>query len=441
MNKDEYDIEDDNFSKTIRSMKNMYDNSSFNQKIKKIYIEPQDFNDLSKYEKNSLKSIANIFGIDKDKEISYDTLKQIIDNLAKYKTDVEKGYLLALFFPEKVKNIHQINPFPIPTYTYIQKFSVQIKPNTKGCFLIQAVSPILLDRSQQTNNRSNLWINTSENLDGLTFGASSDFTPVYNTLAPVGAFNTYVLQACKIGVKYHGRGDVLSGYFGASYHLTAGSGFTADPNTTVFNFVDDSPNSVIADVTEGVSAIYYPADYSYMNFLRVNSDNTGEKLMSTSHRLNIYGMGLPPEVLTGKAAGVTLTYCAIYNVIPTPQFSELLPLDYNVEDSSLDLLDLSKFVPQSGLVVHKNNDSEAIERLFSLPSHIRKQAMEQVRIYNNNNDKKVSLADVLKDAINPRVPYQFTFSKEFWTDAGFVNQTRKNAVDQLNNFNVNDRYS
>ena len=436
---DDDNMRGDDFSKTIQSLKNMYDNSAFNsKKEKKIFISGDDFNDLSRFEKNTIKGIANIFGIDRDKDVSYETLKQAIDNLTRYKTDVEKGYLLALFFPEKIRNIHQINPFPIPTYTYIQKFNVQIKPNTKGCFLVQAVSPILLDQTQINNNRSNLWINSSENLDGLSSSVVGDFTPIFGSLAPTGMFNTYILQACKISVKYHGRPDVISGYFGASYHLTSISGFQPDTAVSSFNYVDDCPNSALADVSEGISAIYYPPDYSYMNFLRVNSDNTNEKLMSTSHRLNIYGMGLPPEVLTGRSAGVTLSYCAIYNVIPTPGFTDLLPLDYNIEDSSLDLLDVSKFVPHSGLVAHKNSDASAIEKLLSLPSNIRKKALDAVRTHNATNDNKITVVDALKDIINTPQS-NIVYSKDLWNDANYTSKQRINSVNQLNSFNTGSR--
>ena len=433
-------FEEDKFRKTIQNLQNVYDNSPFAvPKSKKIIIEPEDFGMLSKYEKNTLRSIANIFGMDKNKEISYETLHNIINQIGRFKTDIEKGYLLALFFPEKIKNIHQLNPFPIPTYTFIQKFSVEVKPNTKGNFLIQAVNPVLLDLSDVT--KSNLWVNTHEDLDGVNVLAANTFTPIKNTLVQAGMFNTYTLYACKIAVKYHGRGDVMSGYFGASYHLTSSSSVAPDVNTCSFNYVNDSPNSVISDITDGLSAVYYPPDYSYTNFQRVNIDNTGEKLMGTSHRLNIYGSGLPPEALTGKAPAVTLTYCAIYNVIPSPQFSDLLPLDYNIEDSSLDLLDISKFVPHSGLATFKQSQSDSIEKIFSLPSNIRKEALEKLKVENHFNDNKKNILEITKPIIDNKKPTDIVFSKDFWTNQNFVNEKRINANNQLNDFFSASRYN
>jgi hypothetical protein len=61
---------------------------------------------------------------------------------------------------------------------------------------------------------------------------------------------TYTLQATKISAKYIGRPDVQSGYFGAGYHLSPTNSKVPDVNTTVFNYVDDTINSVIADKTE-----------------------------------------------------------------------------------------------------------------------------------------------------------------------------------------------
>ena len=127
----------------IDQISNLYKGNSLykNNSADKIVIGPDDFALLSKFEKNTLRTIANIWGIlsSTNKEVDYTDLLTIMNKLGEHKTDVEKHYLLALFFPEKVRNIHTLYPFPIPTYSYTQKFQVFVVPNANGCFLAQVV--------------------------------------------------------------------------------------------------------------------------------------------------------------------------------------------------------------------------------------------------------------------------------------------------------------
>lgn len=103
----------------------------------KIYIREEDFHNLSKYEKNIIRMISNIYGLmnDPSKDVTFDTLHQAMAALGKNKSDNEKSYMLGIFFPEKVKNVHTISPFPIPSYTYNQQFQIFVKPNVNIKFL------------------------------------------------------------------------------------------------------------------------------------------------------------------------------------------------------------------------------------------------------------------------------------------------------------------
>jgi hypothetical protein len=324
-----FDIDADEkmlFSDSLKNIHGAYKNS-LAKPLPQILINEHDFELLSKFEKNTVRTIANIYGLLHGKDtqnISYSVFKEAMDKLGQSKNDIEKHYLLSLLFPEKIRNIHQINPFPIPTYTYHQRFQIFVVPNANGCFLTQVVCPMLLDNSavsapgnnyasgnigttvpaiwngnvlglqnggaaSLTGSTSNIYVNNNASLDGTTLGTAAQFTPITTSNSIQNAFNTYVLQCAKISAKYVGRGDVQSGYFGASYHLSPVSSKSPDPATTQFAFCDDSINAVIADVSEGVNAVYYPPDYSYLNFLRVNNDNVTNGQMSTSLRLNIYG--------------------------------------------------------------------------------------------------------------------------------------------------------
>ena len=437
------------FKDTINQIADLYNGSNLyrpSAQGKGVTIGPNDFALLSKFEKNTLRSIANIYGMlsDPTKDVSYEDLVNIINKLRETKSDIEKHYLLSLFFPEKVKNIHTIYPFPIPTYSYSQKFQVFVSPNVNGCFLAQVVCPLLLDNSVGNATVSNLYVNTNSALDGSTLGTAGQFTPIVNTQSIQGAFNTYVLQCCKLSARYVGRSDVMSGYFGASYNLSTTSSRAADPSPTQFNYVDDSINAVVADVTEGLNTVYYPPDYSYLSFLKVNNDNITGGQMSTAHRMNIYGASLPPPSLAGQSAGVILTFVCVWNIIPTPAFADLLPLDYNLQEQSMDLLEISKFVPQSGLTSYKNADVGKIERMMSLPKNMREKALEEF-IHGKSDRNLKNILDVLDPIVGDGVPRPIYIDKSFlneFNEKGFsstnpeqvvsASAERKKKVDGMN---------
>jgi hypothetical protein len=118
-------------------------NTRFNEpKIKNkntLVITREDFKSLSSFELQTINTIAQIYDLIKNNEvISFDTLISVVNKLAKHGTDAEKIYLLGLFFPEKLKamNIHQLNPFPIPTHTLHQEFTFNIIPNAFGNFVV-----------------------------------------------------------------------------------------------------------------------------------------------------------------------------------------------------------------------------------------------------------------------------------------------------------------
>lgn len=71
---------------------------------------------------------------DSSNEINYEDMFKIINKLSENRSDIDKHYLLSLFFPEKVRNIHTIYPFPIPTYTYCQKNQIFVVPNANVIF-------------------------------------------------------------------------------------------------------------------------------------------------------------------------------------------------------------------------------------------------------------------------------------------------------------------
>lgn len=136
----------------------------------------------------------------------------MVDKLTKHKTDAEKLYLLGLFFPEKLKskNIPQVNPFPIPTYTFTQTFTLNVTPNAFGNFVCQVVCPHLGDTSLP-NTQSSVYVCTDPNLNGYTMvsGASAVIGTQWTAypqpkIEPLW-FNSYVLLFAKCSAQYFGN--------------------------------------------------------------------------------------------------------------------------------------------------------------------------------------------------------------------------------------------
>jgi hypothetical protein len=390
------------FKKALTELNKSYQSSNMNRdrpENNKILITENDFSRLSAFEKGTIRSIARIHNLisDRSDSIDFKTLLDILNRLGENKSSSEKAYYTALFFPEKIRNLHIVNPFPIPTYTFIQRSTTYLTPNSSGNFALQAVCPYLADNTQL---QSNLWQNTNNSMTGLS--SDSNFVPILQTQVVAGAFNAYVLHCLKISIKYVGRPDVQSGVFGGAYFLSYQNSSAADNQGAIFNYIDDSINSVKVDSTDGINIVYYPPDTSYTEFRAVNKDLVASGAMSTSVRLAAYGCALPNPVLN-SAPSIQVNYIAIWNIIPSVLYAELLPVDYNIAESNFDLISNSKIVPHSGLNVYKNSDVPKIERMLELPSPMIEQAIAASSQTVGKESRKTVL-DHLGDSVNDSPP-------------------------------------
>ena len=319
-------------------------------------------------------------------------------------------------------------PFPQPTNTIHQRASIPITPNASGNFLVELVMPMLLDQSlivttgvapnltyvsgnlgtvsgpaiyngnifglqngtaaAATGSVSNLYVNTNNNLSGTTYGVTSDFTPITMTQTIVGAFNSYIPLCAKISVRYIGRIDAASGFFGSSYHLTNTSAKQPDTNSSNFTYLEQCQNATFADLAEGINSIYFPADTSYLDFMRVNVDGITDGSLSSNIRLNIWGQGMLPTPIAA-AGSVSLTVTLVWNVIPSPTFADYFPLDYNIQEETVALMPIAQQVPAYRLASHKNTDLNKIGQMLELPQSIVKGAA--LRLKNSKDPTKTIL--------------------------------------------------
>jgi len=248
------------------------------------------------------------------------------------------------------------------------------------------------------------------------------------------AFSSCILQSCKITAKYVGNRELnSSGLFGGSFSLNPVDKKSVDTAASVFENVNNGMNPILSHVLDGMSIIYYPTDYNYLNLMNVNDAGNSNKV-SMSHRLNIYGISLPPTVGDLRSTGVVLSMNLVWNVIPTPRFSDLLPLDYSTLDLNTSLYDISKFVPNSGLASFKLSETGAIERMLQLPSYVRRDGLNELALKGGGLSSRVTILDVLAPYLSPGVNPSITIDpKIFLSDSLIKRRSQIRTSKELNN--------
>ena len=410
-----------------------------------LTISENDFNSLSAFEKRTIETIARMYRLinSNERNIDYNLLVKAIEQLAESRSDAEKQYLISLFFPERVKHLNVLYPFPVPTYPFIQKISGRLSPNDSGNFVIQAVCPLLVDSSSAA---STIYVNNNTALDGLTKDTvTAHYIPVPTTRCLPGAFNAYVLQCFKISVQYIGRSDIQSGIFGGAYFVSTVDSLTPDTNASLFNYIDDSINSVKVDSTDGLNVIYYPLDLSYTHFMTINTDNVASHSMNTSIRLCIYGSSLPNGNVKTNGSPNSIAYqvYAIYNIIPSQQFNELLPVDFTIQpNDKFDLVKTAQFINSAKLSSFPTSRSGEIERLLELPFSLKSDAIntlnQSIKQYGDNS-KYHNILDVLKNYVSSDISPNIKIDKRLITNLQPLELPRReDAKDPYDNHMVED---
>ena len=276
-------------------------------------------------------------------------------------------------------------------------------------------------------------------LDGINKDATkAHYIPQSITGCVPGAFNAYVLQCFKLSVEYVGRSDIQSGLFGGSYFVSTENSLEPDINASIFNYIDDSINAVKVDSKDGLNVIYYPLDTSYTQFMNVNQDNIATHSMSTSLRLSIYGSSLPPgiEGINGSPNCVNYSICAIYNVIPSQAFCELLPVDFFVQSNEkFSMVNSAQFVGSTKLSSFPTSKTGEIERLLELPTNIKNDAIQKlaqnIKLYGNNSKYK-NILDILNPLISNTLKMPIKLDKKLFEN----NESTENALVPYNSMNM-----
>ena len=223
-------------------------------------------------------------------------------------------------------------------------------------------------------------------------------------------------------MQYIGRSDIQSGIFGGAYFVSTANSLEPDTNASLFNYIDDSINSVKVDSTDGLNVIYYPLDLSYTHFMTINTDNVASHSMNTSIRLCIYGSSLPNGNINtnGSPNCIAFQVYAIYNIIPSQQFNELLPVDFTIQpNEKFDLVKTARFINSAKLSSFPTSRSGEIERLLELPLNLKSDAIntlnQNIKQYGENS-KYHNILDVLKSYVSSDIAPKIKIDKKLITN-------------------------
>lgn len=107
-------------------------------------------------------------------------------------------------------------------------------------------------------------------------------------------------------------------------------------------------------------------------------------------------------------------------------------MDYNIQEQSLDLLDISKFVPQANLTAYKNSDTGKLERMMNLPKSIRDQGMDEF-LANKEKMGYKSILDVMNPIVNESIERPIIIDRSFLENFAPISymQNKRNAIDEM----------
>lgn len=357
-----------------------------NEKSMVKYISREDYDKLGSFERKLIQSFGNMLELmTPDGQLDYDMFLKIFINLFDTKTDLERQYIRGLFFPEKIRSATFLNLFPTPVYTFKQTFSFQISPNSQGNFLIQLVTPYMVERGFNSGNASDIYVLNDVTLDGYT---KSTATPNYiqESTVPAGLFQAFILTACKLTVTFIGRVDVSSGYLGGGYNLSNVDSTLIDYDMSIFNYIDNMPGSVHSSIFDGINIIYFPQDSSFSTFKKPNTSSL-LNFCPMTHRMNVYGRSLPANNLSQYSIKVDVT--KVYATIPKQGYEEALPVSLDTNELSQESKNNThEFIHMNDLSIFNSEQEKYIEKLLDLPKIEAKSITDE--IHKGKIDKKLA---------------------------------------------------
>lgn len=336
-------------------------------------ITKEDFQKIGKYEKNVISMIGQTLGLINDGKITdYHKFKQILNEIIKSETDNDKNYLIGLLFPYTITYAYYPSPFPMPVFTFKQKNTIMVTPNSLGNAVIQITSPFLGINSNIINgvpNMTDLWIVNSSQLSGnqlsVDFNTINDGSVIKSPINFIqnDLFSAYLLVALKVTAKYIGRLEDRSGYMGASFMLSPISISNFDNNASNFDYIQKCNNFVQTDdISENLHAIFYPPDNSFTLFRQPGEDYIANMRSSFAHRINFFIKGCV-QTTSPMRPSIELTIEKVYACVPQASTLDALKTQMVTVNSEKAI----EFIQRNKLAAYKNDEADNVKSIVDLP--------------------------------------------------------------------------
>lgn len=121
----------------------------------------------------------------------------------------------------------------------------------------------------------------------------------------------------------------------------------------------------------------------------------------TTERLLIYGSSMPPGGAGGSQNAISVTITQVYNCLPSPSKANVIPLDYTMNDTQVDLRKISADLSKGKAVVYKDDDEEAILNYINQPKIVKKANERLKEMGGAESSKLYEPAEVDINALGP----------------------------------------
>jgi hypothetical protein len=307
-------------------------------------------------------------------KIRLSDIDNIVEFFQKFMESSKKRYLMSLVFPETGYGVRIPTKFPLPTATFKQKTFFTVTPNSSGNFYLQFTPQSLLETGKSyTANTGELLLNNSAGLNGTTADTNTaNYTPltvariagVANTVGPPVVINNllvnaYRLVSASLVLTYQGSIEQHSGTLGSGLDVSFYDSLNPDTEASVFSVIDDKMWSYRGEPGNGLRIVYFPKDYSDLNFLRP-SISTQTQGLSTCVRFLIYGHNLP------SGASIKVDLYRNFEYIPTPGWTDYVNMEAS-QSRELPMggqdvaIDIASSVPSNNMAITAATDKKKLE--------------------------------------------------------------------------------
>jgi len=315
--------------------------------------------------------------LNKDK-IDLRELNNLVKVLEHYNEDAKDTYINSILYPETVLGAKVPTLFPIPTASFqMHLTNASQNVNSQGN-LAWTWNPFWLTDASANGAVENttFYVNNNTALNGTS--SQAFFLPtslLYNQI-PAGVYGSYRVVSASIVVSYIGRLDAASGTLGIGVGVNnAGVGVpqpvtstTSDPGSLPFSIFSQVDNLFFKErgpAVNGVRAIYFPLDDTYVDFhpLYTASAGPGTTLLNC-YNTGFYFAGYAQGLIPGAGSGSSSTNSVLrfdmyinFEALVQPGFNNYIPTS-SFGGGKINALETAGDLIQSSpsLIVNKSSD-------------------------------------------------------------------------------------